>query len=109
MDKAAKLQTVLGRLSPQQACDLARAVELDHALGRDGLPSAAILEALRPALRLAKPTRIPTLQRLICVGIEEFLTDRNDDPRLEGLIPRASLAPWWQAASLIAGDEIAAL
>jgi hypothetical protein len=109
MDKAAQLQTVLGRLSPKQACDLARAVELDHALGRDGLPSAAILEALRPALRLAKPTRIPTLQRLICVGIEEFLTDRIDDPRLEGLIPRASLAPWWQAASLIAGNEIAAL
>jgi hypothetical protein len=109
MDKAAQLQTVLGQLSHQQACQLARAVELDHALGRDGLPSAAILDALRPTLRLAKPVRVPTLQRLICVGLEDFLTDRSDDPRLEGLIPRASLAPWWQASLMIAGAEIKAL
>lgn len=109
MDKAAQLQTVLGRLSAQQACELARALELDHALGRDGLPSAPILEALRPLLRIAKPARIPTLQRLVCAGIEEFLCDRIDDPRLEGLIPRASLAPWWQAASLIAGGDLEVL
>ena len=109
MDKAAQLQTTLGRLAPPQACELARAVELDRALGRDGLPSNAILEALRPALRIAKPPRIPTLHRLICAGIEEFLTDRTDDPRLEGLIPRSSLAPWWQAATSIAAADIAAL
>lgn len=109
MDKAAQLQTVLGRLSEQQACQLARALELDHALGRDGVPSAPILAALRPILRVAKPARIPTLQRLICAGIEDFLCDRADDPRLEGLIPRASLAPWWEAARLIAGAEIEAL
>lgn len=109
MDKAAQLQTVLGRLSPEQACQLARAVELDHALGREGLPSASILEALRPTLRLSRPPRIPTLQRLICAGIEDFLTDRVDDPRLEGLIPRSSLAPWWQAVTIIAGAEIKAL
>lgn len=109
MDKAAQLQTVLGRLSPEQACQLARAVELDHALGREGLPSAPILEALRPTLRLSRPPRIPTLQRLICAGIEDFLTDRVDDPRLEGLIPRSSLAPWWQAVTIIAGAEIKAL
>jgi hypothetical protein len=109
MDKAAQLQTVLGKLSAEQACQLARAVELDHALGREGLPSASILDALRPALRLTRPPRVPTLQRLICVGLEDFLTDRIDDPRLEGLIPRSSLGPWWQAATLIAGAEIKAL
>lgn len=109
MDKAAQLQTVLGRLSPQQACDLARALELDHALGREGMPRGPILEALRPLLRVAKPARVPTLQRLVCNGVEEFLCDRSDDPRLEGLIPRASLAPWWQAAKSIAGAEIDAL
>lgn len=109
MDKAAQLQTVLGRLSPEQACQLARAVELDHALGREGLPSASILDALRPILRLSRPPRVPTLQRLICAGLEDFLTDRIDDPRLEGLIPRSSLAPWWQAVTLTAGAEIKAL
>lgn len=108
MDKATQLQGVLGRLSPEQARQLARAVELDHALGRDSLPRASILEALRPTLRVAKPARIPTLQRLICVGLEDFLTDRIDDPRLEGLIPRTSLAPWWQAVTIIAGKEIEA-
>ncbi|HWE76364.1 MAG TPA: hypothetical protein VG328_24595 [Stellaceae bacterium] len=110
MDKAAQLQTVLGRLSSPQAAELARAVELDRALGRvvESMPSEAILEALRPMLRIAKPPRVPTLQRLICVGFEDFLTDHDDDPRLEGLIPRASLSRWWQAIEMIAGDEVRA-
>lgn len=111
MDKAAQLQTVLGRLSPQQAIELARTVELAHALGREAeaLPSAPILDALRPTLRLVKPPRVPTLQRLICAGFENFLTDRDDDPRFEGLVPRASIARWWPAVALIAGSEIEAL
>lgn len=111
MDKAVQLETVLGRLSPQQATELARTIELDRALGREtaATPIAPILAVLRPTLRLVKPPRIPTLQRLICAGFEDFLTDREDDPRLEGLIPRASIARWWQAAALIADGEIKAL
>jgi hypothetical protein len=73
------------------------------------MPSTPILAALRPTLRLTKPPRVPTLQRLICAGFEDFLTDREDDPRLEGLIPRASIAPWWQAVAMIADSEIKAL
>jgi hypothetical protein len=111
MDKASQLQTVLGRLSPEQAIELARTVELAHALGREtqALPRAPILNALRPTLRLVKPPRVPTLQRLICAGFEDFLTDRDDDPRLEGLLPRSSIARWWQAVMLIAGSEVQAL
>ena len=111
MDKAAQLQTVLGRLSPQQAIELARTVELAHALGREteALPSAPILNALRPTLRLVKPPRVPTLQRLICAGFEDFLTDREDDPRLEGLIPRTSIVRWWEAVATAAGTEVNAL
>ena len=111
MDKAAQLQTVVGRLSPQQAIELARTVELAHALGREmeALPSAPILDALRPTLRVVKPPRVPTLQRLICAGFEDFLTDREDDPRLEGLIPRTSISRWWQAIATIAGSEVTAL
>jgi hypothetical protein len=110
MDKTAQLQTVLGRLSPQQASELARTVELNRALGREteAMPCEPILEALRPMLRIAKPPRVPTLQRLICSGFDEFLTDRDDDPRLEGLIPRSSLPRWWKAIALIAGDEVRA-
>jgi len=108
MDKVAQLQTVLGRLSSQQAIELARTVELARALGREAeaMPSAPILEALRPTLRLVKPPRVPTLQRLICAGFEDFLTDRDDDPRLEGLIPRASISRWWQAVALVASGEL---
>lgn len=109
MDKAEQLQSVIGKLSPQQTTELARAVELERALGRDGLPSAPILDALRPSLRVAKPPRVPTLQRLICAGVEDFLTDRIDDPRLEGLLPRSSLQPWWLAIRFIAGPQIDAL
>jgi hypothetical protein len=108
MDKAAQLQTVLGRLAPPQAMALAQAVELDRALGRasEAMPSEAILDALRPLLRTAKPPRVPTLQRLICSGFDDFLTDRDDDPRLDGLIPRSSLSRWWQAVAMIAGEEV---
>jgi hypothetical protein len=111
MDKATQLQTVLRRLSPQQATELARQVELNRALGREdeAMPSALILEALRPTLRLAKPPRVPDLRRLICTGFEDFLTDRDDDPRLEGLIPRASIPRWWRAVAMIADSEIKAL
>jgi hypothetical protein len=108
MDKATQLQTVLGRLSPPQAMELARTVEFNRAMGREAeaMPSLPILEALRPMLRIAKPPRVPTLQRLICAGFEDFLTDRDDDPRLEGLVPRSSLPRWWQAIGTIAGDEV---
>jgi hypothetical protein len=110
MDKATQLQTVLGRLSPQQATELARTVELNRALGREteAMPTEAILEALRPMLRGAKPPRVPTLQRLICSGFDDFLTDRDDDPRLEGLIPRSSLTRGWKAVAMIAGAEVQA-
>ena len=108
MDRTAQLQTVLGRLSPPQAAELARTVELNRALGHEAMPSAPVLEALRPLLRIAKPARVPDLRRLICAGFEDFLTDRSDDPRLEGLIPRASLAPWWEAVAMVAGNEVAA-
>ncbi len=86
-------------------------MELTRTLGREAeaMPSAPILDALRPTLRQVKPPRVPSLQRLICAGFEDFLTDRNDDPRLEGLIPRASISRWWQAIALIAGSEVQAL
>src|SRR6201994_3834483 len=111
MDKTAQLQTLIGRLTPQQAAELARTVELARALGREveAMPTEPILEALRPTLRQVKPPRVPGLLRLICAGFEDLLTDRDDDPRLEGLIPRTSIARWWQAIALIAGSEVQAL
>ena len=51
--------------------------------------------------------RVPTLCRLICQAFEAFLSDRADDPRMPGLIPRAMIGPWWDAIMAFCGDELA--
>lgn len=50
--------------------------------------------------------RVPTLCRLVCQAFEAFLTDRVDDPRLPGLIPRAMIGPWWNAITALCADEL---
>ncbi|MDE2166017.1 MAG: hypothetical protein KGJ66_06745 [Alphaproteobacteria bacterium] len=50
--------------------------------------------------------RVPTLCRLICQAFEAFLGDRIDNPRMPGLIPRAMIAPWWNAITALCGDEL---
>jgi hypothetical protein len=109
MDKITQLRMVLSQLPSKQALALAHGVELQRALRKDGLPSEPVLEGLRPLLREHKPARVPTLCRLICTGIEEFLTDATDDPRIDGLIPRSSIPAWWSAVSHIAPAEIETL
>jgi hypothetical protein len=106
-EKATKLRQLLARLSSRQASAVARGVETERALGQKTLPSDAILEALRPQLRLANAKRVPTLHRLTCAAFEDFLSDRNDDPRPPGVIARAALEPWWQALTRVAGAEMA--
>ncbi len=105
-DKAEKLKQLLARLSARQATAVARGIETERALGQESLPSEVILAALRPQLRHAGATRVPTLCRLACVRFEDFLSDRRDVPRRPGLIPRATIDPWWQALLHVAGAEI---
>ncbi len=50
--------------------------------------------------------RVPTLCRLVCEAFEAFLTDRSDDPRLPGLIPRTMIVPWWNAITAVGADEL---
>lgn len=109
MDKNEKLHEVLGRLSAREAAAVARAVELQRSLGAETLPTNAILDGVRPRLRDARPRRHPTVFRLICNGFDEFLTDRRDEPRVAGLIPRRSIGPWRAALWHVAKDEIAVL
>ena len=109
MDKNEKLHEALGRLSAREAAALAQAVELQRSLGAETLPTNAILDSVRPHLRDARPKRPPTVFRLICNGFDEFLTDRRDEPRIAGLIPRKSIGPWRAALWHVAKDEIAAL
>jgi hypothetical protein len=107
MDKSAQIDQALGRLSTKDALALARAVELARAKGEETLPTEVLLASLRPALRQAKAPRVPDLRRLVARAFEPFLSDRDDEPRVPGLIPRAALAPWWRALGHCAGAEMA--
>ena len=64
-------------------------------------------EAAAPApARKVYPPRVPTLCRLTCQGFEMFFSDRADDPRMPGLIPRAIIAPWWNGVTALCGAEM---
>jgi hypothetical protein len=89
-----------------EAVKLARAVELARLRGKEGLPTDAVLAALRPRLREARAPRVPTLRRLVVQSFEDFLIDGEDDPRLPGRIARAVIAPWWRGVTEIAGAEL---
>ncbi len=63
-------------------------------------------EAATPPARKFYPPRVPTLCRLTCQGFEMFFSDRADDPRMPGLIPRAIIAPWWNGVTALCGAEM---
>lgn len=106
-DKTAQLQTALDQLSSSEALALARAVELQRAMGEEKLPTDSILERLRPQMKELRPSRVPTLRRLVCRGFEEFLCDQEDNPRLPGLLPRGTIMPWWRGLARVAGPSMA--
>ena len=104
--KAEQLRGLLNALPTNEAVNLARKLETQRALGQEMLPADTVLAALRPHLRRVRPQRVPTLCRLACVGFEDFLVDRVDDPRLPGLIPRSAITPWWHACERTAPEDV---
>jgi hypothetical protein len=106
MDKAQQLSAALGRLGEREALALARAVELARVRRKEDLPTDMVLAALRPRLQAAKAPRIANLRRLIVGLFVPFLSDREHDPRVPGIMARASIMPWWRALERIAGPEI---
>jgi hypothetical protein len=106
MDKAQQLSAALGRLGERESLALARAVELARVRRKEELPTDMVLAALRPRLQAAKAARIPNLRRLIVGLIAPFLSDREHEPRIPGIIARASIVAWWRALERIAGPEI---
>src|SRR5580704_16550433 len=109
MDKAQQLSAALGRLGERESLALARAVELARVRRKEELPTDMVLAALRPRLQAAKAARIPNLRRLIVGLIAPFLSDREHEPRVPGIIARASIMAWWRALERIAGPEIVML
>jgi hypothetical protein len=63
-------------------------------------------EAAPNPARKSYPPRVPTLCRLTCQGFEMFFSDRQDDPRMPGLIPRAIIAPWWNGVTALCAAEM---
>jgi hypothetical protein len=108
MAAAAQFRDVLARLSVREALALARAVELRRLERREMMPTELVLDALRPTLQTARAPRVIDLRRLVARAFEPFLTDRADQPRVPGLLPRAAIMPWWEALPCVAAGEIAA-
>jgi len=106
--KLAELRGFLDQLPPQEAAALARKLELQRALGQETPPAATILAGLRRQLRVAQPARTPTLFRLVAAGFEEFLVGHPGAIRMSGVIPRASIDPWWQTLKQRAPEEMKA-
>ena len=109
MDKAALLRDTLQNLSVREVLALARTLELVRAQGKEQLPTDLLLQSMRPRLREARATRVPTLCRLACGVFEDFLTDRDDDPRVPGLVARAAIRPWWRGLLRLRAKEMDAL
>ncbi|HYD99145.1 MAG TPA: hypothetical protein VEH84_07165 [Alphaproteobacteria bacterium] len=96
-----RLVDYLSGLPPAAAARVASVIETARATGEDGLPYSVILDSLRPHLRLVRPKRLPTLQRLAAEGFEPFLTHEEGGPKRRGLIPRRLIQPWW---ALVTGE-----
>jgi len=64
------------------------------------------LDQAAPPARKYYPPRVPTLCRLTCQGFEMFFSDRADDPRMPGLIPRAIIGPWWNGVTALCAPEM---
>src|SRR6185312_7662175 len=90
------LRSLLGRLPPATAQQLARAIEADKLYDGKGLPHDIILETLRPALRQTTPEgRVLTPLRLFCQPFEDLLIDAGGKAKLKGRIARESILPVW--------------
>jgi hypothetical protein len=71
-------------------------VEVDRLAGGNGLPHDVILEALRPALRIAHSAdRTMTPLRLFCEPFEDLLTTVVSKEKRKGRIVRGHVVPVW--------------
>ena len=66
----------------------------------------AMLVQMRPRLRLARPPRRFTPQRLFCRPFEDLLYDPATPRKAMGRIPRASIAPIWALIESDASEAI---
>ncbi|MBV8978093.1 MAG: hypothetical protein JO261_12785 [Alphaproteobacteria bacterium] len=108
-EKSAQLRSLLGTLPPPAAARLARAVEVDKLGGGRVLPHEMILDALRPALRMApQAARTPTPMRLFCRPFEDLVSERSPKDKVKGRIARASIAPVWSWLEKLLGPAAAA-
>ncbi len=97
-EKMARLMAFLGALPPIAARKLFGVLELDKAIGGEGLPYTEMLAALRD--RLFKedapfPKRPVTAQRLFFEPFEDFFIAQRSGKKRRARIARSSIAPIW--------------
>lgn len=93
-ENADDLTKLLAALTPEKAVALAARLEHEKLKGR-GAGADAVLAAIRPVLRAARPPRWPSPQRLFCQAFAEFLVDARKEKQ-RGRIARETLGPLWR-------------
>lgn len=96
----ARLEAFLGGLTPPAAAKLFATLEQARLKGADdGLPTAAMLAALRAQLaahRAQFPARPLTAQRLFFAPFEDFFVSSRRGRKRRARIARSTLAPLWR-------------
>jgi hypothetical protein len=96
----ARLEAFLGAMTPAAAAKLFATLEQARLKGADdGLPTAAMLAALRSQLaahRAAFPARPLTAQRLFFTPFEDFFVTGRRGRKRRARIARSSLPPLWR-------------
>jgi len=96
----ARLEEFLGAMAPAAAAKLFQTLETARLRGADdGLPTAAMLSALRVQLagrHAAFPDRPQTAQRLFFTPFEDFFITRRRGRKRRARIARSTLAPLWR-------------
>lgn len=84
---------------------LAMALELRRLRPSQQAASMAMLEQIRPRLRLIRPPRRLTPMRLFCMPFEDLLYNPNTPRKALGRIPRSALKPIWAETEKRLGEE----
>ncbi len=87
--------TRLAELSDEQVVSLAALLDQVRDTPDGDMLRRSVLERMRPQLRVARPPRPLTLDRLFCLPFEDLLHDEAPGAR-PGMIARAAIVPAWR-------------
>jgi len=99
---AEALRRGLASLSDADVRHLARSLEFQGVLEGE---APDLLSALRPRLRLVRPERVGSVERMCWHPLERFLTDQTEVvPGAPWIVPRRMLRPLWEMVEAANAD-----